>query len=76
MEENFPFGDSTTIPLNVPQSRQIENLWGIFARKIYEGGWKPTTQQGLISRIKSQLKNFDSNFLQSLMGGVKDKFAN
>jgi hypothetical protein len=32
-----------------------------------------TTQQELISRIQSQLKKFDSNFLQSLMGGVKTK---
>ena len=27
----------------------------------------------LFSRIKSQLKNFDSNFLQSLRGSVKTK---
>jgi hypothetical protein len=32
-----------------------------------------TTQQELISRIQSQLKKFDSNFLKSLMGGVKTK---
>jgi hypothetical protein len=32
-----------------------------------------TTQQELISRIQSQLKKFDSNFLQSLLGGVKTK---
>ena len=73
MKENFPFDDSTTIPLNVPQYRQIGNLRGIFAQKIYEEGCKPTTQQELISRIQSQLKNFDSNFLQSLMGGPKAK---
>jgi hypothetical protein len=28
----------------------IENLWGILAQKIYEGGWEATTQQELISR--------------------------
>jgi hypothetical protein len=32
-----------------------------------------TTRQELISRIQLQLKKFDSNFLQSLMGGVKTK---
>jgi hypothetical protein len=48
----------------------MKNLWGILAQKIYEGGLKVKTQQELISRIESQLKNFDSNFLQSLMGGV------
>jgi hypothetical protein len=33
-----------------------------------------TTQHELISRIQSQLKKFDSNFLQSLIGGVKTKW--
>jgi hypothetical protein len=32
-----------------------------------------TTQQEFISRIQSQLKKFDSIFLQSLIGGVKTK---
>jgi len=55
---------------NVSQAGPKENLWGILAQKIKKGGWKATTQQGLISRMQSQLKNFDSIFLQSLMGGV------
>jgi hypothetical protein len=71
MKENLPFSNNTTNPLNVPQARPIENFWGILAQKVYEEGWKATTQQELISRIQSQLKNFDSNILQSLMGGVK-----
>jgi hypothetical protein len=73
MNENLQFGDITTNTPNVPQARLIDNLWGILAQKIYEGGWKATTQQELISRIQPQMKNFDSNFLQSLMGGVKTK---
>jgi hypothetical protein len=32
-----------------------------------------TAQQELICRIQSLLKKIDSNFLQSLMGGVKTK---
>jgi hypothetical protein len=72
MNENLPFGNTTNTP-NVPQARLIENLWGISAQKIYKGGWKTTTQQELISRIQSQLKNFDSNLLQTLMGGIKTK---
>jgi len=43
------------------------------AQKVYERGWKATTEQELISRIQSQLKNFVSSFLQSLMGGEKTK---
>ena len=73
MNENVYFVDETTNPPNVPQARPIENLWGILAQKVYEWGWEATTQQELISRIQSQLKKFDSIFLQSLMGGVKTK---
>ena len=69
MNENVKMSN----PPNVPQARPIENLWGILAQKVYEGGWEATTQQELISRIQSQLKKIDSNFLQSLMGGVKTK---
>ena len=73
MNENLPFVDNTTNHQNVPQARPKENLRGILAQKVYEGGWEATTQQELISRIQSQLKKFDSIFLQSLMGGVKTK---
>jgi hypothetical protein len=73
MKEILPFSDNTTNPQNVAQAGLIENLWGILAQKINEGGWKASTQQELISRMQSQLKNFDSIFLQSLMGGVKTK---
>jgi hypothetical protein len=75
MKVNLPFIDNATNPQNVLQARPIENLWGILAQEIYEGGWKATTQQEMISRIKSQLKNFDSNFLQSLMVSAKTKLC-
>ena len=74
-KENLPFLNNSTNPQNVVQAGLIENLWGILAQKIYEGGWKVTTQQELISRIESQLKNFDSNFLQSPHGRGIDKIA-
>ena len=69
MNENVYFVDETTYPPNVRQARPIESWWGILAQKV----WEATTQQELISRIQSQLKKFDSNFLQSLMEGVKTK---
>ena len=75
MKENLPFFDNTAIHLNVPQARPKENLWGILAQKVYEGGWEAKTQQEFISHMQSQLKKFDSNFLQSLMGGVKTKLC-
>ena len=61
-------------PQIVPQARPIENLWGILAPTVYEGAWKAITQQELIRRIQSQLKEYDSELLQILMGG-KDKIA-
>jgi hypothetical protein len=73
MKENLYFVDETANPQNVPQTRPKENLWGILTQKVNEGGWKTTTQQELISRIQSKLKKIDSNFLQTLMGGVKTK---
>ena len=59
MNENLQFGVNTTNTPNVPHARLIEILWGILAQKIYEGVWKATTQQELISCIQSLLKNFD-----------------
>jgi hypothetical protein len=73
MKENLPLVNNTTNPLNVPQARPIENLWGILAQKIHEGGWEAKTQQELISRIQSQMRKFDSIFLQNLMRRVKTK---
>ena len=72
MMENLPFSIGPPVPQMFSKLDQLI-LWGILAQKIYEGGWKVKTQQELISRIKPQLKKFDSNFLQNLMGGVKTK---
>ena len=73
MNENVYFVDDTTNPPNVPQARPIEYLWGILAKKVYKGGWEAKTQRELSNRNQSQLKIFDSNFSQSLMGSVKTK---
>jgi len=73
MNENLPFVNNTTHPQNVLQVRPIENLWCISEQEICEGGLKATTQHELISRMQSHLKNFGSNFLQRLKGGVKTK---
>ena len=75
MNENVYFVDETINPPNVQQARPIENLWGILAHKVYEGGWEAKTQQELISRIQSQLKKFDSNYFTKPYGRCKDKIA-
>ena len=60
-------------PLNVPQARPIENFWGCLSQKVYEDGWEAETEKQLINRIKLKLKDFDLNFLQILMRGIKRK---
>ena len=60
-------------PTNVPQERPIENFWGCLAQKVYEGGWQATTEQELIRRIENKLKEFNLNYVKTLMAGVKAK---
>ena len=60
-------------PPNVPQARPIENFWACLCQKVYEDGWQAQTQQELIERIERKLKDFDLNFLQTLMRGLKTK---
>ena len=76
MMENLAFFDRTTHPQMFYKLDQ-KRTYGVFwHRKIMrEDGWKATTQQELISRSQSQLKNVDSNFLQSLTGGIKTKLC-
>ena len=73
MNENVKFVPKRFNPLNVPQTCPIENFWGCLAQKVYEGGWEAKTEQQLIRRIKSKMKEFDKNFVESLLEGVKAK---
>ncbi len=68
MKENLQFFNNTAIHLNVPQAGLIKNLWGIWHRNFMRKDGRLKR-----SRIQTQLKKFDSNFIQSLMGGVKTK---
>ncbi len=54
---------------NVPKARPIENFWGCLTQKLYEGGWEAETERQLIGRIKSKMKEFDKNFVESLLEG-------
>ena len=73
MNENVNYVTKDINPPNVPQARPIENFWGCLSEKVYEGGWQASTEQQLINRIKLKLKEFDLNFVKSLMAGVKAK---
>jgi len=73
MNENVNYVTKDINPPNVPQARPIENFWGCLSEKVYEGGWQASTEQQLINRISFKLKEFDLNFVKSLMAGVKAK---
>ena len=60
MDENVKFMPKDMNPPNVPQARPIENCLA-------------KTEQQLIRRIKSKMKEFDKNFVESLLEGVKAK---
>ena len=57
----------------VPQARLIESFLGYLAQKVYERGWEATTEEELIRRIKSKKKDFDTNYLETIMAGVEAK---
>ena len=46
---------------------------GLFSRNVYEGGWEANTEQQLIRRIESKMEEFDANFVENLLEGVKAK---
>jgi hypothetical protein len=71
MEENVNFVSKDLNPPNVPQARPIEKFWGCLAQKVYEDGWEAKTERSLKLRINQKIKEFDTTFLQSLMGEVK-----
>ena len=60
-------------PPNVSQARPIENFWGWLTQKVYEGGWEATSEQQLVRRIQSKIKEFDLKSVEKLMTGVKAK---
>ena len=75
MDENVNFVPKEINPSYVPKAPPIENFWGCLAQKIYEGDWEANTEQLLIRRIGSKMKEFDTNFVESLLERVKAKFT-
>ena len=50
------------------------NLFGgCLAQKINEEGWEAKTEQQLIYRTESKMKEFDEHIVESLLEGVKAK---
>ena len=60
-------------PPNVLHASPIENFWSCFVQKAYDGYWEAKTKQQLIRRIESKMKEFDTNFVESLLERFKAK---
>ena len=73
MTHNIYFVPKAINPPKVPVARPIENFWGCLAQKVYKGGWEATTEEQLMRRIETKIKEFDADFCQSLMSGVRTK---
>jgi hypothetical protein len=67
INENVKFVPKDINPPYVSQASPIENFWGCLAQKVYEGGWEAETEQQLIRRNKTQMKEFDKNFVENLL---------
>lgn len=73
MRVNLKFVDKSENPPNVPQARPIESFWGKLVQRVYDHGWKATSEDQLIRRIRLKLREFDETELQASMRGVKSK---
>ena len=73
MDENVNFVSKEINPSNFPQARLIEKFLDCLAQKVYEGGWEANTEQQLIRRIEFKMKEFDTNFVESLLERIKAK---
>jgi hypothetical protein len=73
MDENVKFVPEDINPSSVPQARPIENFLECLTQKVFEGDWEAKTEQQLIRRIEPKMKEFDKNFVESLLEEVKAK---
>ena len=74
LNENVKYANKADNPLSVPQARQIKNFWGCLTQKVYESGFGAKSVHQLQERIRLKLKEFDFDYVKSLMLGVKAKF--
>ena len=73
MDENVKLVPKEINPLNVSQTRPIGNFWGCLAQKVYEKGCEANTEQQLILGIESKMGELDTNFVESLLEGARQK---
>jgi hypothetical protein len=71
MKENINFVAKYMNPPNVPQTRQIENLWGDLVHRLYNNGWEAQKSSNYQYGLK-MLQRFDRfRFTCPYMEGVK-----
>ena len=71
--KNVKFGPKQFNLPNVPQARPFENFWGCLAQKVYEGGQEAKTEHHSVHHIETKMKEYDKNFVESLLTGIKAK---
>ena len=59
-EAGIPFLKKEENPPNVPQFRPIEDMWGINKKQVYRGGWTATSEQQLITKIRSTIRSLNT----------------
>lgn len=72
-EENINFVPKDDNPTNLPQARPIENLWGVLAQRVYEGGWTAKSERALRMRIKKKLRELGKEPVQAMFQHVRTK---
>ena len=66
MDENVNFVSKEINPPNAPPGTSDWEFLGCLRQKVYERGWEAKTEQQLIRRIESKMKEFDTHFVESL----------
>ena len=64
-EKNIRYVPKEDNSANLPNSRPIEDFWGNLKRKVYEGGWMPTTLKVLEDRIRLCLRKMNLSDVQA-----------
>ena len=54
-----------------PRHVRLGIFGSVWPQKVNEGGWEANTEQLLIRRIESKMKEFDTNFVERLLEGAK-----
>ena len=54
-----------------PTGKTYRKFLGRFCKKFYSGGWEAKTREQLVDRITIKSKDFDENYLQTIMKHAK-----